>query len=149
MINHTNLKSQPTIWTQVHTCEVLWLHVLTEYCFCGCFNVTHTHTHTTKGSERVTRYVVPCHLQLHYALVLLQSLQQRPATQQTNVVPPQICEHIGPSVSQATYTRIQKDDLFLDHCRQNTWYFCMSMIVVDHVIVRPKTPISTSMWLTA
>ncbi|KAA8581162.1 hypothetical protein FQN60_002743 [Etheostoma spectabile] len=30
---------------------------------------------------------------LHYAMVLLQSLQQSPATQQTNVVPPQICKY--------------------------------------------------------
>lgn len=44
----------------------------------------------TQCFECVTGYVVPCHLQLHDALVLLQTLQETPATQQADVVPPQI-----------------------------------------------------------
>lgn len=44
----------------------------------------------TQSFENVTGNVVSCHLELYYALVLLQGLQQGPPTQQTDVVPPQV-----------------------------------------------------------
>lgn len=44
----------------------------------------------TESLQRVTGNVVPSHLQLHYALVVLKGLQHGPASQQTDIVPPQI-----------------------------------------------------------